>query len=93
MVARRRISLDSTELEVIYKEFAASDNSEYCSAEIAFSPNDRIILDEINMERLDRKLSLLLPAIAYSRTLSYSRNLSWGREESRAGLAPGATDE
>ena len=79
MVARRRISLDSTELEVIYKEFAASDNSAYYSAEIAFSPSDRVILDEMNVERLDRKLSLLLPAIAYSRT---QRNRSWAKRKS-----------
>ena len=70
MIDRRHIQFDHFEFDITYKEFADSDNTACCNAEIAFSPNDRVILDELNIERLDRKLSILLPAIAYSHALA-----------------------
>lgn len=69
MFHNKHIHFDEEELEITYKKFNGSDRTSHCSAEIVFSSMDRVILDERNIERLNRKLSKLLSAMVYSRSL------------------------
>jgi len=65
------------ELEIAYRELRGAGESSSCCAEIVFSSGDRVIIDEMNIERLARKLSDLLPAMVSSRALKGQRTGTW----------------